>query len=145
MGIRNSIRPQLVLIQRSTQVALKMKLLIIAALVACTLANPVLLEDKDFEECTDVLGFEACEALEPMPYMDNAYFLTDEQMTKMVLEKLRIFQWVVGKIAGPKVEGFVRNFIEEHRDQVVNALKKGGFVLVGMRKNIVGDFLAKIG
>merc|ERR1712168_969949 len=133
------------LLLSATNSTIKMKYLIIACLIAAATVTVDGQEVDDLVECSMTLGAEACEALEPMPYLDNGYFLTDDQIEALVMEKLKLFQWIVGKVAGPGVEGFVRQFIEANRDMVVGALKQGGIALLNMLKDLVANIMSKIG
>lgn len=59
----------------------------------------------------------------------------------VIWEKLKIFAWIIGKIGGSNAEQHVRNFIEQNRDAVTQALKQGGFNLINLLGQIVGGFL----
>merc|ERR1712142_1179323 len=85
MGINLLVCKHLIstLLLSATNSTIKMKYLIIACLIAAATAAPVTVDGQevdDLVECSMTLGAEACEALEPMPYLDNGYFLTDDQI-----------------------------------------------------------------
>jgi hypothetical protein len=69
----------------------------------------------------------------------------DDLLEKIIWEKLKIFEFLVGKIAGPAAEAFVKQFVQNNRDMITQALKGGFLAVLNLLKNLVGGFLGSLG
>ena len=66
------------------------------------------------------------------------WFLIGNWFTFVVIEeKLKIFKWLIGHIPIPQIKEHITRFVDENRDMIKEALKKGGLAIIGLVRNLV--------
>merc|ERR1711881_209492 len=93
--------------------------------------------------CLEMFEHDTCEAFQPLP--QTFWELTDEELTQVILAKLKVVSWLAGKIAGPAAEAAVKEFVERNREMIVKALKWGWLKLYSALKKVVAFVVSKIG
>merc|ERR1711915_599846 len=131
---------------------IKMKVIVVAlaVLIVQAYSRPVDDEDSlnmlsvDFDEndeCRTLLSGKQCDMLESF---DEATYgdivdLTDAAIEKILEEKLKIFDWLIGHIPIPDLQNMIRDFISQNRDQIKDALKKGALGILDLIRKLVFD------
>merc|ERR1712034_46906 len=142
---------------RNFSTKMKFLLILLIGLVG-SLANPVevsendaalqeIIDMMDTEEedlgnldCVDGMSPEICEALRPV-HSFGVY--TDEELEEVLKAKLQAFEAFIGKIMGESSFGaFIKQFVANNREYIIECLKKGYFKVVGLVLKIAKQFWA---
>merc|ERR1719334_989218 len=129
---------------------MKVVLIALAVLIAQAYSLPV--DDNDTldmlsvdfdenDECRALLSGKQCDMLESF---DEATYgdiddLTDAAIEKILEEKLKIFDWLIGHIPIPDLQKMIRDFIAQNRDSIKEALKKGALGILDLIRKLVFD------
>merc|ERR1712002_1083093 len=85
---------------------------------------------------------EVCSALQPTHTFS---VMTDEELEAALRAKLAAFESLIGKIVGDSSFGaFIKQFIANNREYIINCLKKGYFKIVGLVLKVTKEFWARV-
>ena len=64
----------------------------------------------------------------------------------MIEQKLKIFDWLIGRLPIPALQQIIRDFVANNREGIKQALKQGGLAILGILRDLVfGKILPGLG
>merc|ERR1711990_1083574 len=118
----------------------KMKCILVFALLFVSVYTAPINDEVDLltvefdpeDDCVAVLGKAHCDFLES-DGGDHAYGLLED----LIEQKLKIFDWLIGKVPIPALQDIIRDFVANNREGIKDALKRGGLAVLGILRDIV--------